>query len=48
MAWPIPEVPPTKRAVGGSGGEKAALDARADESEGVVGGIRWLGKGYCI
>ena len=28
------------------GGEKAALDARVDESEGIVGGIGWLGKGY--
>ena len=46
VAWPIPEVPPTKRAVGGWGGEKAALDARADESEGIVVGIWWLGKGY--
>jgi hypothetical protein len=43
VAWPIPEVPPTKRTVGRWGGEKAALDARVDESKGIFVGIRWLG-----
>ena len=36
MAWPIPEVPPTKRATGGLEGENAALEARTAAREGIL------------
>jgi len=41
VAWAIPEVPPTKSATGIDGGEKAALAARAAESETMVVTIWW-------
>jgi len=36
IAWPIPEVPPTKTATGGYDEWKAALEARTKEREGIV------------